>query len=72
MKRKVRNIYEDDVFEVQVGDYVGFKCDIEQWGQIIDLGYQRATIENKSGFEGEYIGGETQTVVPLERLWQEG
>lgn len=50
--------------EVTVGDRVCFKCDIEQSGVIIRItsdlmGRKVLTLENKHGFQGGYIGGET-------------
>jgi hypothetical protein len=68
---KVTNIYEEE-FEVQVGDWVGFKSDIEQSGKVIRINSQWAVLENKDGFIGEYIGGDTITDVPTERLWKKG
>ena len=59
---------------VKVGDWVGFKCDIEQGGQIVDIknaGFGRTVLvlENKNGFIGEYIGGETRTEEDADRCW---
>jgi len=67
---KVKNIYEEE-FDVQVGDSVGFKSDIEQSGKVVRINSQWAVLENKNGFIGEYIGGDTITDVPTERLWKE-
>lgn len=61
--------------QVQVGDYVGFKCDIEQYGKIISI--RQATfgsgkalvVENVNGFSGEYIGGQTRTEVHASDCW---
>ena len=61
--------------EVGIGDSVGFKSDIEQGGKIIAIkkarygsGYD-LTLENKFGFEGDYIGGDTVTVVNSRDCW---
>jgi hypothetical protein len=59
---------------VKVGDWVGFKCDIEQGGQIKSMkrtAYSgvELTLENKNGFSGEYIGGETLTVERASDCW---
>ena len=48
---------------VTIGDWVCFKCDIEQSGIIIDIKQTymgtSLVLENKNGFHGDYIGGET-------------
>mgnify|MGYP000850208204 CR=1 FL=1 len=46
---------------VKVGDYVGFKCDIEQGGQITKItksasGNVELHLHDDYGFEGGYIG----------------
>jgi hypothetical protein len=59
---------------VKVGDWVGFKCDIEQSGQIVEI--KKTTcfgvslvLENKSGFSGGYIGGDTITTELASDCW---
>lgn len=59
---------------VKVGDHVGFKSDIEQYGKIIAIKADRyrgaiLVLENKNGFDGEYIGGETITEVDARDCW---
>ena len=61
---------------VKVGDWVGFKCDIEQPGQIVEIkksymGYS-LVLENKHGFHGDYIGGQTITTEQARDCWLEG
>jgi len=62
--------------EVTVGDVVGFKSDIEQSGKIIAIKQTYAgtslTLENTSGFSGDYIGGETITTELARDCWLEG
>jgi hypothetical protein len=62
--------------EVKVGDWVGFKSDIEQSGQIVEIksSYMGASLvlENKSGFQGGYIGGDTITTELAGDCWLEG
>jgi hypothetical protein len=58
---------------VKVGDWVGFKSDIEQSGQIVEIkksymGYS-LVLENKSGFSGDYIGGDTITTEGASDCW---
>jgi hypothetical protein len=58
---------------VNVGDWVGFKSDIEQSGQIVEIkksymGHS-LVLENKSGFSGEYIGGDTVTTELASDCW---
>lgn len=45
---------------VKVGDWVCFKCDIEQSGKIVAIRGNQLVLENEAGFEGEYIGGNTR------------
>jgi hypothetical protein len=59
---------------VKVGDWVGFKSDIEQSGQIVEI--KKTTcfgvslvLENKSGFHGDYIGGDTVTTELASDCW---
>jgi hypothetical protein len=63
----------DETITVKIGDVVGFKSDVEQGGQIIAIERRSATyvlvLENKYGFEGEYIGGDTTTRVDLCDCW---
>lgn len=57
---------------VEVGDWVCFKCDIEQGGRITRIVGNRLTLENENGFDGEYIGGEYTTVVDARDCWIQG
>jgi hypothetical protein len=57
--------------EVKIGDWVGFKCDIEQGGQIKDINGTRLTLENKNGFYGEYIYGKTEYDILAKDCWLE-
>ena len=59
---------------VKVGDWVGFKSDIEQSGQIVEI--KKTTcfgvslvLENKTGFHGDYIGGDTITTELASDCW---
>lgn len=58
---------------VKVGDYVGFKSDIEQYGKIVEIkqSYMGASLvlENTSGFSGDYIGGDTITTELARDCW---
>ena len=61
---------------VTIGDWVGFKADIEQSGQIVDIkssymGHS-LVLENKGGFHGDYIGGQTITTELASDCWLEG
>ena len=48
---------------VTIGDWVCFKCDIEQSGQIVEIKQsytgKALVLQNNNGFHGDYIGGET-------------
>ena len=58
---------------IQIGDYVGFKSDIEQSGQVVGIKrtYMGVSliIENKHGFSGDYIGGDTITTQLASDCW---
>ena len=60
--------------EVKIGDYVGFKSDIEQWGKIVDIKRTVSfgvslVLENVNGFSGDYIGGDTVTTQLARDCW---
>jgi hypothetical protein len=61
--------------EVKIGDWVCFKCDIEQSGRIVDIKKTymgtSLTLENPSGFHGDYIGGQTVTTEVASDCWIE-
>jgi hypothetical protein len=61
---------------VAIGDWVCFKADCEQSGQIIDIksSYmgQALVLENKAGFHGDYIGGDIITTQEASDCWLEG
>jgi len=67
-------IVEDAI--VGIGDWVGFKSDIEQSGRIVAIKKTymgtSLTLENLSGFSGDYIGGETITTELARDCWLEG
>lgn len=55
---------------VKVGDYVGFKCDIEQGGVIYKIEGDRLFLRaGPEGFEGGYIGGQETTVQMASDCW---
>lgn len=62
--------------EVKIGDWVCFKSDVEQSGQIVDIksSYmgKSLTLESKYGFHGDYIGGQTMTTEEARDCWVEG
>jgi hypothetical protein len=59
--------------EVKVGDNVAFKSDCEQWAKIIEIKKTymgvALVLENKHGFSGDYIGGETITTQLARDCW---
>jgi hypothetical protein len=69
---KIKNKYEEEL-QIEVGDWVGFKSDIEQHGRIksIQRGRNTLILTNKDGFHGEYIGGDTETLVWFEDVWKD-
>lgn len=54
---------------VKVGDYVGFKSDIEQGGTVVAIEGDYLVIENANGFRGEYIHGQTRTREHARDCW---
>ena len=60
---------------VNVGDYVSFKCDIEQGGIVSDINRDGhgsvLTIVSNSGFSGDYIGGDNVTTQHASDCWVE-
>jgi len=70
----IKDVFTDKDVEIKIGDWVGFKCDIEQSGKVIQIkrglwGDIELVLEDENGFIGEYIGGETKTVVRLKDIW---
>ena len=63
----------DETITVEVGDVVSFKCDTEQAGEIVAIkqrsGSTVLVLLNGYGFDGEYIGGQTETEVDLYDCW---
>jgi len=59
----VRNWDTDEDVVVKVGDWVGFKCDVEQSGEIYKIEGNRLYLRSGAmGFQGGYIGGKDETV----------
>jgi hypothetical protein len=61
---------------VNIGDWVCFKSDVEQSGKIVAIKQTYAgtslTLENLSGFHGDYIGGQDITTELARDCWIEG
>lgn len=56
--------------KVKVGDWVFFSYDTEQQGKIVEIKGRNLLLENKKGFVGEYIDGETQFLVEVDQCWK--
>ena len=58
---------------VQVGDWVSFKSDIEQSGQITAIlsGNRLVLQAGANGFQGDYIGGLQTTIELASDCWIE-
>lgn len=58
---------------VKVGDIVGFKSDIEQYGKVVEIisDYRgtRFKLEAYTTFSGGYIGGQKHTEEEASRCW---
>ena len=57
-----------------IGDHVGFKCDVEQYGEVVAItvrsnGFYDLVLEGN--FEGGYIGGETRTTMDARDCWKD-
>jgi len=66
----VKNWDTDEEVVVRVGDWVGFKSDVEQSGEIIRIeGNRLYLISGAMGFQGGYIGGQTETVERADDCW---
>ena len=58
---------------LKVGDYVSFKCDIEQGGTIYKIEGNRLFLQaGPNGFDGDYISGAETTVQMAQDCWIEG
>ena len=62
MKAIIIKDFDGKEHKLKVGDWVGFKSDIEQGGQIVTI-FPNGMLElhNPNGFIGEYIGGDEYT-----------
>lgn len=70
----IKSYFTDKDVEVKIGDWVGFKADVAQSGQIVEIrknswGEIELVLQDEDGFIGEYIGGDTTTVIKLEEAW---
>lgn len=55
---------------VRVGDWVSFKSDVEQTGQITAiLSEGKLVLTNPNGFQGDYIGGMETTIQRSVDCW---
>ncbi len=56
---------------VKVGDVVGFKSDVEQAGEIVEINGKRLKLKSiyDEGFDGDYISGNDFTVVDASECW---
>ena len=67
---KIKNKWDEE-YDIEVGDWVGFKSDVEQYGKIIAFrGSNGVILENKDGFDGDYIGGDIETIVFTDDVWK--
>lgn len=57
--------------EVKLGDWVHFKSDIEQCGEIIEIHNGLLTLWNGDGFEGEHIEMDRSHIVKAKDCWLE-
>lgn len=63
---------EEKTVEVTVGMTVYFKSDYEQCGTCTQIRGDRLTLENSSGFGGDYLRYATVTEERAEDCWVEG
>lgn len=73
MNGQPRDYATVDGKQVTVGEWVGFKSDIEQSGRIAEIyrrnGRDYLVLDNPSGFEGEYIRGAKTITIRAEDAW---
>lgn len=75
---KMKQVRNKDGHILKVGDIVGFKCDVEQYGKVIDIIRPRelyksskVVLSNPNGFFGEYIGGDKETTESIDDVWKD-
>tara|TARA_R110000824_G_scaffold389418_2_gene585480 strand:+ start:448 stop:684 length:237 start_codon:yes stop_codon:yes gene_type:complete len=63
---------------LKIGDLVGFKCDVEQYGKIVGINKPSGmfsppmvVLSNPNGFDGEYINGNTETTESIDDVWKD-
>ena len=58
----------DETFDLKVGEWVGFKSDIEQEGVVKSIQRSRQTliVENKDGF----LDGGTEELLAFDDVWE--
>ncbi len=58
----------DETFDLEVGEWVGFKSDIEQEGIVKSIQRSRQTliVENKDGF----LDGGTEELLAFDDVWE--
>ena len=55
---------------IKVGDYVEFKCDIEQCAEVIAVNGSRITVKAPDyGFDGEYINDQDTYILDRDDCW---
>lgn len=57
--------------DVKIYDYVCFKCDVEQAGQIVAIKNGMLKLYSEYGFHGDYIGGARYTEQRAIDCWVE-
>lgn len=63
---------DEELTTVTEGDYVCFKSDIEQGGEIIRIkGTTLTLVASGNGFRGDYIGGNDYHSVDASECWVE-
>jgi hypothetical protein len=68
---QVQNAWTGFRNTVKIGDWVSFKADVEQVGKIKSIRGPELVLVNDGGFQGGYIGGQTETTEFAERCWTE-
>jgi len=67
MSRKIK-LREGE--EIQIGDYVGFKSDVEQYAKVVAYdGYSLKLEAPEDGFSGSYINGQDYTWQDKDSCW---
>lgn len=62
-------VAQTSMVEVKVGDWVGFKSDVEQYGQVTKIAGDWLHLRNSQGFRGAYLNGDKTAEMHIDDCW---